>query len=390
MTDLEPLQHNLPDVQLTGETLLQSSDHDFAELTETLSVEDLKDAGLFLTKVSKVSSIRVGQVAYQIRVQTPDGQWGREVFTLAEQWEVSERTIHRWMSSAQSHFGLELTAAQKNSQVSSSPDTLSTEDPESPLNWDDDSDELEGMGFDDLPDLGLDSVDGASRLHDLIGEPWAERDSVTPSPGYTSQEAPLVTPNPMILEPDATWVAFTAHSIQQEYPEYSDVAADRASKARWARKLEQDPLELLEQLEMIYEASGETLSDEIIEKLHTAEEQKALVPEVVKEKKKRATRGKLAFDQAEKLLQLTRQLYEMCYTGLKNGSVSEKEVAAMLPHLTPIPYTIKGLLEMANVARTNVLAAMTPEEKIAATLAAEAEEEEDEDEDDDDEDEARF
>lgn len=394
MTDVEPVEGRLPDVQLSGETLLSSTDAEFAELTGTLSVEDLQVAGLFLTQVSKVSSLRVGQVAYQIRTQTPDGQWGREVYSLAEQWEVSERTIHRWMASAQQHFGLELTAAQKNAQASSTPDESSEEDAGTLPTWDDDGSELSDMGFDldGDPDPDLVGVDGASRLHDLIGEPWAERDSVTPSPAYENKHFEGATPAELLVEPDDTWVAFTAHSIQVEHDGYSDVAAERMAKARWSRKLGEDPLDLLEELEMIYEAAGETLSDEIITKLHQADDQRVLVPDEVSEggkkpKAKRAARGKFAYDQAEKLLTSTRQLYEMCFKGLKEGNVSDKEVAAMLPHLTPIPYTIKGLLKMAEEAKERVLAQMSPEEKIAMTLAAEAaaaaEEEDDEDDDDD-------
>jgi hypothetical protein len=364
LTELEPTGAQLPDVKLSVDTLLQSGDQEFAELAHTLSTEDLDDAGLVLTAVTKVSTVRVGLVAYEIRLQTKDGEWGKKVYDLAERWEVSERTIHRWMKSAQDHFQLELTPAQKNAQVPPTPDEPSAED----FIWDDELDETDEAGF-----AGL---DGETSLLDQMNAEAGWGDDTLPPVQHGDERAPSVTPNPMLLEPDDTWVAFTAQSIMQEHEGYSNVAAERSAKARWARKLEEDPMDLLEELEMIYEAQGETLTDEMVIKLHEADDQKALVPDEVTEpgeKKKRGKGGpKPVHAQAEKLLGMVRDLHGQVHAGLTDGTVNDKEVAAMWPFLAPIPHTLANLKNMADAAKARQLKDNPPmEQKIAATVAAE-------------------
>jgi hypothetical protein len=380
VTDIETAGSAPPDVVLNGANLLQSADGDFADLAHTLSVEDLLDAGTFLTAVSKVSSVRVGLVAYEIRQQTPDGTWGRRVADLATEWEVSERTIHRWMRGAQDHFGLELTPAQANAEAAPAPDGASAEAAE----WTDPDEELADAGFDleDLDDydpelagLGGGIPDGGSlmdRMNDEAG--WG--DKTLPSADYENPEDAAPAARPVALPPDPDWVAFTAEGIRRDHPDYGDVESERSAKARWARQIEEQPLDLLEDLETVYGSRGEEVPMESVEALYAAEERKAIKPDEVTEgggKKKRAPAGpKLCYDVAEKMLQTARQLHQQVHGGLKDGTVTDKQAAAMLPHLQPLPHTIQGLTKMAKTSRERALAEQEPvEDRIAATQAAE-------------------
>jgi hypothetical protein len=318
---------------------------------------------------SKVAAVLAGRVVYEIRLRTQDGEWGRTLYKMAEQSGVSERTLRRWMVAAQEHFELEFTAAQLNARVPSSTDERPLDSPpdvDGGFDWDDE-DEAAEAGF-----AGLDDGPLLDRMNAEAG--WG--DDTLPPVQHGDERAPSVTPNPMLLEPDNTWVAFTAQSIMQEHEGFSDVAAERSAKARWARKLEQDPLDLLEELEMIYEAQGETLTDEMVIKLHEADDQKALVPDEVTEpgeKKKRGKGGpKPVHAQAEKLLGMVRDLHGQVHAGLTDGTVNDKEVAAMWPFLAPIPHTLANLKNMADAAKARQLKDNPPmEQKIAATVAAE-------------------
>jgi hypothetical protein len=335
-----------------------------------LSVEDLVALGSAFVNTTKKSAVLVGKVAYEIRTRTPDGQWGREVYNLAETWEVSDRTIHRWMKQAQELFGFELTPAQRNAQASSGADARQGEGQEPDFVWDDD-DEEDGGGF---PEGSL-----TERMNAEAG--WG--DGTLPSAEYRNEDASAsVAPTPMALEPDDTWVAFTAHSIMQEHEGYSEQAAQRSAVARWARKLDEDPLDLLAEIEMIYESEGRAVTEDIVDTLYAAEEARAIVPDEVtgpKEKKPRgAKKVRLAYDQAEALLTNARSLHEYCFVGHRDGKVDDKQIAGMLPHLQSLPHAIKGLTKLAQEAKDRYLAENPPaSERIAATQAAEADEDPD-------------
>jgi hypothetical protein len=360
----------LSDIELAdsaAEVVFRGTDEQFRGLLQDLEVDELVDVGLVLTKMSGTSAIRAGLTAYEIRKATPDGEWGREVFRLAQTWEVSDRTIHRWMRAAQEHFQLELTPAQENAKTNGSADTASAGDTEAPeFVWDDDEED----------DAGFGEAEGQTLTEQMNAEAgWG--DDTLPSSDYESKSYTPPTPVPLLLEPDETWVAFTMNSIMQEHEGYSDVAAQRSAVARWARKLDEEPLDLLEELVMIYESEGDDVPDEIAAKLIEADERKVLTPDEVtgpKEKKPRGKAGpKFVYDTAEKLLVMTRNLAGDVTTGTKDGTVTDKQVAAMLPHLESVPYTLKWLIEEAKQAKARYLASNPPvEERIAETVAAEA------------------
>ncbi len=366
MTDIELAES-------AAEVVFKGTDEQFQALLKELEIEELVDVGLVLTKMSGTSAIRAGLTAYEIRQSTPDGEWGREVFRLANTWEVSDRTIHRWMKAAQNHYGLELTPAQLNAQTNGSADTASADVSDEPeFIWDD--------GEED--DAGFGAAEGQTLTEQMNAEAgWG--DDTLPSSEYHNEDASAaVKRTPLLLEPDDTWVAFTATSIMQEHEGYSEVAAQRSAVARWSRKLEEDPLDLLEELVMIYESEGDDVPDEIAAKLIEADERKVLTPDEVtgpKEKKPRAKSGpKFVYDSAEKLLVATRNLAGDVSVGVKEGHVTDKQIAAMLPHLESIPYTLKKLIEQAKEAKARYLATNPPvEERIAETVAAEADDDED-------------
>lgn len=384
MTDIEPVHAaSLPDLPTTITSLVQSDDASFESMIKELSVEDLEIAGAALSGVAKIGTIRAGRMAYEIRQLTPDGEWGREVFKLATEWQVSERTIHRWMSAAQEHFAFELTPAQKNSAVAQKP----TSRQEDELSWsEDDSPEDAGFGLEDEEqhvhgvggvygwdkDLMRDTwrpfetsddeeedqdiIDKRAAFNALVGEPWAERDSVTPSPHYENVMPGSFTPTPMLLEPDETWVAFTASQLQAEHPAYADEAARRSAIARWTRKLTEEPLDLLEELEMIH---GGSLSDEIVTKLHEAEQVKPIKPDEVTEGgKKKGKRGpaapKALSNVAEKLMEMTRELHSRVHAGIKENTVPDEDIAALLDSINGAAHTIEGLKKMCNQAKDRV------------------------------------
>ena len=365
----------MTDIELADsatEVVFRGSDEQFQALLGELEVDELVDVGLVLTKMSGTSAIRAGLTAYEIRRSTPDGEWGKKVYELAETWEVSDRTIHRWMKAAQDHFDLELTPSQKNAAAARPPDVASADDTESPdFIWDDD--EEDGSGFPD--DLG-------GGLMDEMNAEAGWGDDTLPSAKYKNEDAPGVTPVKLILEPDETWVAFTAHSIMQEHEGYSEQAAQRSAVARWARKLGEDPLDLLAELEMIYEADGRAVTEDIVDKLYAAEESKPIVPDEVTEGGPKKPRGakkvRLAYDQAENLLTSTRALHEYCFVGHRDGKVDDKQIAGMLPHLQSLPHAVKGLIKLAEEAKARYLTENPPmEDRIAATQAEEADEDPD-------------
>lgn len=359
----------------TMEVLLKSGDEEFVEWAEELEVDELVDAVAVMSHLSQTSALRAGWMLYLIRTQTPDGEWGQKVWEWANMWEVSERTVHRWMSAAQSHYGLELTPAQKNAKTPTRPDPGRVEGDqagaEEPAWVDDEDDPFAGLALDGGDEEEVHVHPLLDALNDEAG--WGEGTLPEPARG-TPPAGTASSGAPPLLEPDPTWVAFTAVQIQAEHPAFGDQAASHNAKARWRRKIEQEPLDLLEELEMIYEAAGQSLPDSTIIKLHEAEESKAIKPDQVTEGKvKRGAAGpKPPHMTADKMLQMARQLHEQCFVGLKNGVVTDQDVAAILPHLAPMPYAVAGLKKMGEEAKARCLAANpSMEAKIAETQTAE-------------------
>lgn len=359
------------------EVLTKGSDDAFVELLGQLEVDEIADVGLVLTRLSKGSSIRAGRAAYQIRVSTPDGEWGREVYKLATLWEVSERTIQRWMAAAQEHFGFELTAAQKNAQVAAPPGGASP-GKTAQDDWPDEDELLRDAGFTEEqidgqggyfgwdPEQGKDvwipdedseddeAINNKIAFENLIGQPWAERDSVTPSPQYENEmPGPARQAVAPILEPDDVWVAFTVSQIQAEHPAFGEQAAERSAKARWQRKLDEAPLDLLEELEMIHGS----VPDDVIAKLHEAEEHKPIRPDEVTEggEKKKSKRGPAAPKSipvaAEKLMEASRDLHQRIHVGKREGTVPDSEIAAAFDSIDGAFRTIEGLKKATREAR---------------------------------------
>lgn len=360
------------------DVLTRGTDEAFLELAGELDIEEMVDAVTVLTQVSKYSSLRAGYLFYQMRLKVPDGTWGTKVYEFAEQYGVSERTIHRWMKAAQGHFGLELTAAQKNAESAATPDNgrrvvgdIVDDGPD----WDDDDDPFAGLdGIDDeLHDPDADDRMLLDLMNDQAG--WGD-DTLPEVQRGTPNEDAQPAPRAPLVEPDPDWVAFTATTLNAEHDNsYPEETARRLAVARWQNKLENEPLELLEELETIYEARGQEVPDDVAEKLMLAEETKAIKPDAVEQPKKGRGGQKFAYSQAEKLLQAARNLHEYVFTGLRDGTIDDKEVAGMLPHLEPMPHSIKGLREMALEAKKRAVADAPPKaaERIAATQAAEAE-----------------
>lgn len=385
MTELETTRAAAPpDLVTTVASLVQSDDATFEGLVKELSVEDLEVAGAALSGVARIGTVRAGRMAYEIRQQTADGEWGREVYKLATEWQVSERTIHRWMAAAQEHFGFELTPAQRNAAVSAQPTARREEGP----SWEEDDDpataglgdahvEGEGGGYEWdpeqmrdvwVPDEESEIIDQRRAFEDLIGEPWTERDTVTPSPKYENTMPGDAPARPVLLEPDETWVAFTKSQIQSEHPAFADEAAERSAKARWARKLETEPLELLEELEMIH---PDGVSEETAAILMEAEEHKVIVPDQVTEggegKKKRGPAAPKGLPKvAEKLMELTRELHSRIHAGVNEGTVSDEEIASLQEYVQGAAFTMDGLKKLVNGARDRVKKA----EKQAASAPA--------------------
>lgn len=283
----------------TLDVLMKGDERSFVDWTDDMEVEELVDVGVALTAMSKVSSLRAGYVAYRIRTKTPDGEWGEMKWRLAEEWGVSDRTVQRWMAAAQDHFGFELTPAQANARAPRRADGASDDEPSQggiELEWDgEDEDELLGpAGFDSS--LG-DPLENQQRFRELIGDAgWGDHtlpsaDYVNPPPA--EETAPVG--RPMLLPPDDTWVAFTASQLKQEFPAYADETAERLARARWDRKTQNEPLDLLEELREIH---GENLPDEVVETLQQAEANKPIKPDEVsppreKSKGSRGSGGKI-------------------------------------------------------------------------------------------------
>lgn len=370
MTDLEPYEPNVDiEAMMTEaalEVLIRGTDEKFVELADELDVEEMSDAVAVLNHLSQSSSLRAGYLLYRIRQAVPDGEWGQKIWEFANEYQVSQRTIHRWMSAAQEYFGFELTPAQRNARTAVRPQ------PESGASI------IEGP-FDDLDDdeedlfADLDSrIDEHALLNHLNNEAgWGDEAAPKPQRGTPDSEVPAGARAPLVA-PDPTWVAFTAQSLQQEHPTYGDVAATRSATARWSRQLDEDPLGLLEDLEMIYESAGADLPDEIAAALYHAEEHKPIKPDAVTEgKTRKARKPALADSKAQKILESLRELHQQVHTGLKEGLVTDKEAAGMLTSLQLIPHTVAGLVQMAKDAKGRLGNEEKPmAEKIADTQAA--------------------
>jgi hypothetical protein len=292
VTDIEQVA-----TRSTLDVLMQGDDEKFVDWTDDLQVDELVDVGLALTTMTRVSTLRAGYVAYQIRAKTPDGEWGQMKWHLSETWDVSERTVQRWMAAAQSHYGFELTPAQRNAQAPPRADDASDEGPaleDVDHPWDADD---EDAGFGDLAGYTYrsddDSIDNRNRFNEVMGDVgWG--DDTLPSADYVSPpESERRGPRMPALEPDPTWIEFTAAQIQIEHPAYEDHAAARTARARWDRKIESEPIELLEELEQIYEASGRELPAEVTVTLLEAAEaaENVVVPDEVQPPKKKRGGG---------------------------------------------------------------------------------------------------
>lgn len=348
---------------------------------QDMSDDDLMELARGFVGVGQSSALLVGKLAYELRDRTPDGEWGRRKFEMANEWAVSDRTISRWMRSAQEFFGYELTPSQANAEFSQP----ATDAPPGPPAWEEDDDpadagfgeHVEGQGgsygWDPeqmrdvwIPDEESEIIDGKAAFDALIGEPWVERDSVTPSPEYTNVMPGETQGRRLLLEPDETWIAFTASQIQAEHPAFTDEAAARSALARWARKLETGPLDLLEELEMIH---PEGVPDGTVEVLMEAEETKVIVPDGVTGpgEKKKGKRGPAAPKGlpavAEKLMEMSRELHGRIHAGVQEGTVSDQEIASLSEYVQGASYTVDGLKKMVNQAKDRVKRA----EKSAAS-----------------------
>lgn len=347
MTDIE-LLGDLGEQML--EVLLSPNAAAVSSYLDGLSYEDLEVGVLYASQKAKTSTLVSGRLAYEIRLRTQDGEWGKEVWKLSTTCGVSERTIHRWMSAAQEHFGFELTSAQKNAQVSANPDVSSSEQStQDSLSVFDDDEEYEDSGFKDL-----DPLDSVIAHNNLVGEPWAEPNSTSPSTKYTNvDDAAAVEGKAAIVEADETWLAFTAMQVQKENPVYGDLAARKMAIARWHRILDENPLDLLDELEMIYEASGSSVPDEIIEKLQVAEEKKPIKPDAIK--KKRGSSGpKTLLSMAEKLMEASRELHGKLHTGLTDGSISDEEIVQLSTPLGGLAHAVNSLRDKCNAAKERI------------------------------------
>jgi hypothetical protein len=382
MTDLEPFEPRLDiDEMVSGEALevlTKGSDEKFVELADTLDVDEMSDAVAVLSHLSMSSSLRAGYLLYRIREEVQDGEWGQKIWEFANSYQVSQRTIHRWMVAAQEHFGFELTPAQRNARSrprpEPTPEAGGEEAPaaESPFEGLEDEDPFEDLDLDELEGISEDGRSLLDWMNDEAG--WGDASAPKPQRG-TPEDTPAPAPRTPAVEPDPTWVEFTARSIQQEHEGYGDQAAARTASARWSRLIQQDPLGLLEDLEMIYEAHGEGVPDSIVEALHRADEEKPIVPDEVAPPKK-ARGGKkvrLAYDEAERILVSMRELHGRVYNGLKDGTMSDREAAGMLNHLKLMPHAVRGLTGMAEEAKVRALAdGGSTAEKIAETQQTEA------------------
>jgi hypothetical protein len=259
-------------------------------LVGSLSKVDLEDLLLGMSMRMRNDSLVSGRLAYEIRTRTPDGEWGQEVRKLATMCQVSDRTIHRWMSAYQDAAGLELTPAQANSRASAD----ARQHPEgdgSETEYEDDYEDIDedalaqAFAEDWDPNSGL---TGALNLREAVGEPWAEQDSVTPSTKY---ENPPDSPPPeprKVLPIDDGWSMFMQSQVVEKQPHLEGVGAKRVAQMRWDEAVRTDPLGLLEDLEMIHEGG---VPDQLVEALYAAEEVRAIKPDQVKQPKEKKSGG---------------------------------------------------------------------------------------------------
>jgi hypothetical protein len=334
-------------------------------LVGSLDSEQLEDLLVGMSMRAKVDTLVAGRVAYEIRSRTPDGEWGQEVRKLAMACEVSDRTIHRWMSTAQEHFGFELTTAQRNSAVQQTErQEVSGIEAEDDDGWDswDDREEASSAGFGESTTDGL---DGQIAMRESVGEPWTERDSVIPPVSYENEVSDR-TARPAgraVIPPDETWLAFTEAQIVSEHPALGPSGgAAKSAKARWDRMTETEPLELLEQLEMIHE--HDEVPDELVQALFAAEETKAIKPEVV-EKPKRKGGGAGSAKTPEGLLTSVRELHQQIVKTKDEGGAQ-----AVADRYGKDVATLQSMIHTAQGCLTKVRAAV--EEAGKLSKAAEA------------------
>lgn len=333
-----------------------------SHLVQILQDDELVDMLIGLAMRVKVDSIVLGRVAYEIRVRTPDGEWGREVRKLAAACQVSDRTIHRWVSAAQEHFGLELTTAQANARTQADA-RQQTEDFGDTSSWDDwdEGDELAAAGFTD-PDLA--GLDGQMSTRDLVGEPWLERDSTSPSPRYENPpEGGFQPAGRPVIPADETWLAFAEAQIVDEHPALGpNGAAAKSAKARWDKMVREEPLELLGQLEMIHE--GGDVPDELAAALVAAEESRPLKPEVVdKPKRQRASGG--STKTPEGLMVAVRELHQKIVV-----TRNEQGARAVATEFGQYLNELQSLAQVAQGCLTKVRAAVDESKRAEPAAAA--------------------
>jgi hypothetical protein len=362
-------------VDRVGAAMLSGGDRGLMQvdvMVAALDAEQLEDLLVGLSARTKIDTLLAGRVAYEIRKQTPDGEWGQEVRKLAMACEVSDRTIHRWMSAAQEHFGFELTAAQKNAEARPTPvgkdagpgHEGSLEDWADIIMGDeyDDEEETAAAGFGESTTDGL---DGQIAMRESVGEPWTERDSVIPPVTYENEVSDR-TARPAgraVIPPDETWLAFTEAQIVSEHPALGPSGgAAKSAKARWDRMTETEPLELLEQLEMIHE--HDEVPDELVQALFAAEETKAIKPEVV-EKPKRRGGGAGSAKTPEGLLTSVRDLHQQIVKTKDEGGAQ-----AVADRYGKDVATLQSMIHTAQGCLTKVRAAA--EEAGRLSKAAEA------------------
>jgi hypothetical protein len=333
-------------------------------LIASLDSEQLGDLLVGLSMRAKVDTLVAGRVAYEIRTRTPDGEWGRQVRALAAECEVSDRTIHRWMSAYQEATGLELTPAQENARAQQAFRQQAEGLDEEPASWDDwdEGEETSSAGF----DYGETGGESRQALRDLVGEPWAERDSVTPSTTYVNPpESEKAAPR-QVIPPDETWLAFTESQVVDEHPALGPSgAAAKAALAKWNVMTLDEPLELLDQLEMIH--GGDGVPDELASALIEADERKPIKGEIVdKPKAKRAKASGPSVKSPEGLMMAVRELHQKIVV-TKNEQGARAVATEFGPHVSDL----QALVQVAQGCLNKVRSAVDEAKRTAPEPATE-------------------
>jgi hypothetical protein len=363
MTDVQPGATVEPWSSESG-SLAPSDLESLQARIETLSPEEATAFCGNLQQRRKDQALVQGLVLYTMRTKLGDGEWGRWNREFTHQTGLSESTIKKRIRDAVGFFGLELTPRMVNARAAADAEAmrafedLADDGPPSFGEEDDDDGDWQDEWSED-PDGPTDpGLEGLLKHKETVGEAWAERDSATPSPKYENPpDSPPGGRRP-IVAPDDTWMAFTARQIEEEYPALAGEAARRQSRARWEKLSHENPLDLLEDLEQIYEAQDQEVPEEIAAALIAQEDVKPVKPDEVIEPKKarKAAAPKTVEGAAQQLMEKARELHAQVVKGLADGSVTPEDLAAAHAAVSGLCSTAEGLRKKTGPAREKALA----------------------------------